>query len=95
MIKRFDKWELHFYKVLLSFRESFIVHDKDFYFFSFLSLITVFYFIEADSWLKLKGSTPRKRIALSFVCILFIVFRLMVLVILFFVVITSSFKLDE
>ena len=37
--------------------------DKDFCLFSFFSLIAVFYFIEADRWLKPQVFIPGRRLA--------------------------------
>ena len=38
---------------------------KDFCFFSLLSLITVFYFIEEDIWINPNGFIPRQRLAVG------------------------------
>ena len=58
MIECIDLGELHFNKFLLSFRKAWVVYDKDLCFFSFLGLITIFYSIEADTWLDPKGFYP-------------------------------------
>ena len=51
------------------------MYDKDFYFFSFLSFISVLYFIEADSWLNPKGLSPGGGLPLVFAVEDFTVFR--------------------
>ena len=54
MIEHINIGELPIYTGFLRLREAFIVSDKDFCFLSFLSLITIFYFIEAYFWINPK-----------------------------------------
>ena len=62
MIERINVREFNFCKVLLSCRKAFISNDKYLCILSFLGLITIFYLIEAYSWLKPKEFIPRYRI---------------------------------
>ena len=56
------------YIYLISFRWVLVVNDKGFLSVSFLSLITVFYFIEVDHWIKPKGFIPGRRLAIMIGC---------------------------
>ena len=60
MTKHIYVRELNLDKVLLTCRKAFIVNDKDFCIFSFLSIIIVLYFIEANSCINTKGFIPRR-----------------------------------
>ena len=57
-----------FTRFWLVYVRIFIVHDKYLCFFSFLVLITIFYFVETDSWINTKGFIPRRRIFWSLGC---------------------------
>ena len=54
MIKHIDISKLPLDEALLRCRKDLVLNDKDFYLFSFFSLISVLYFIEADSCFKSK-----------------------------------------
>ena len=63
MIERIDISKLRLYKVLFRCRKSLVVNDEDLCFFSFFRLISVFYFIEANIWIKTTGFIPERRLA--------------------------------
>ena len=44
------------------------MYDKDFCLFYFLSLITIFFIIEADILIKTKGFIPGQRLAIRLGC---------------------------
>ena len=52
----------------IHFGPAWFVNGKDFYLFSFPNLITVFYFIQADIWIKLKGFIQRRRLYIRLGC---------------------------
>ena len=60
------------------------MNEKDLCFFSLLSLIIVFYFIEVDSWLKHMGFIPGGGLPLGLAVEAFTGFRLAVFSILYF-----------
>ena len=83
MIEHIEKWELPFYKVSHSCHKDLFIYDKDLSFFSFLSLSTVFYFIEEDIWIENKFLYPGKGLLLGLYVEAFTVFILMAFVICF------------
>ena len=68
MIKSINVKELPFHKVLLSCFKAFTLNDKDLCILFFLSLVTVFYFIEAKIWIKPKLFIPSQRLARRLGC---------------------------
>ena len=59
MIERINVREIPLDMVLISCRKDFILDDNYFCNFSLLVIITIFQFIEADSWINPKGFIPQ------------------------------------
>ena len=68
IIKRINIWEIPFNAVFLRCCKAWVVYDKYFWWLSFLGVITVFYFIETDTYIKPKGFIYGWRLSVRIEC---------------------------